>query len=380
MIGWMGKMRVDAYFGAQALFELGDWWNECVMSWLPSNRAIFVTKEWLSTWWEHFGKGLPFLLCVKDYDEPICLAPLFITRLNALGSDVIRFIGSGISDYGEVAVKPRRGVDAVNALMNYLVSHRHLWDAVELCDLSVASPFASLIKAWCDEFGWRFGIGYEMSYSEVCPVLNLPQSFEELTATVDGSLRNTLKRRERQIRKLFDVEFGIVKSEVERCEVVEQMFKLHTQRWLRKFQPGMFSLPSSRNFHRRWTKLALKKGWLNMHFLKLDGAYAAVHYCFGFGNAACYYGGGFMPEFGKYSVGTILMAHVLKHAIEDGKSIFDFLRGSERYKLMWGAVPMANINIRLFWKRNIRSTTTVSFMRLRSKVLQIARCIGHKLR
>lgn len=375
----MEELKAEVLNDFNAFGKIACRWNECVSKWVAPNRAIFMTHEWLSTWWKWFGDGELFVIILRRSDELVALAPMFIRRIQALGGDIAGFIGMGISDYGEVAAKPEEQQKAIFALMSCLALNRHLWDVIELREISLSSPTPRLIEAWCNEEGWKSGIAYQANVSEVCPVLKLPSSYERLLSSVRGNLRTTLMRRERQLRRLFDVEIDVVRDETQRHEVIEQMFRLHARRWQKKLQPGIFSLQSVRNFHREFTRLALNRGWLSMHFMMLDGAYAAVHYCLKFDGAACYYGGGFAPEFGRYSVGTVLMGHAIKGAIESGASVFDFLRGCEEYKLLWGAKPIPNLSVRLFQVGSARSLATISFLRLKDKIIDAAKRLAQKL-
>jgi CelD/BcsL family acetyltransferase involved in cellulose biosynthesis len=60
--------------------------------------------------------------------------------------------------------------------------------------------------------------------------------------------------------------------------------------------------------------------------LVLHDAWAAYHYI-----------AGFDPALGAVSPGTILIAHAIDRAHDDGLAEFDFLRGAEPYKYRFGA-------------------------------------------
>ena len=51
------------------------------------------------------------------------------------------------------------------------------------------------------------------------------------------------------------------------------------------------------------------------------------------------YNSGFRPDAAALSPGLVLLAHVIRDAIERGKRRFDFLRGEERYKYDFGPTP-----------------------------------------
>jgi CelD/BcsL family acetyltransferase involved in cellulose biosynthesis len=53
------------------------------------------------------------------------------------------------------------------------------------------------------------------------------------------------------------------------------------------------------------------------------------------------YNSGFRPDSASLSPGLVLLAGVMRDAIERGRRCFDFLRGEERYKYEFGPVPQA---------------------------------------
>jgi CelD/BcsL family acetyltransferase involved in cellulose biosynthesis len=55
------------------------------------------------------------------------------------------------------------------------------------------------------------------------------------------------------------------------------------------------------------------------------------------GERAMSYFGGFDPLFAFESPGTILLGHAMERAAIEGARVFDFLRGAESYKYVWGA-------------------------------------------
>jgi hypothetical protein len=45
------------------------------------NTNIFLTWEWLSTWWNHFEKGRkPLTLLVEDEQKVLAIAPLMLSE------------------------------------------------------------------------------------------------------------------------------------------------------------------------------------------------------------------------------------------------------------------------------------------------------------
>jgi CelD/BcsL family acetyltransferase involved in cellulose biosynthesis len=79
----------------------------------------------------------------------------------------------------------------------------------------------------------------------------------------------------------------------------------------------------------------LESGRLRLHTLRLDGAPAAVTYCFAHHNRYFLYQHGFNERFRRHSVGLVALACTIRAAIEEGALEFDLLYGDEPYKSLW---------------------------------------------
>ena len=90
---------------------------------------------------------------------------------------------------------------------------------------------------------------------------------------------------------------------------------------------------------------------LYLHALRIDRRIIAAQYVLQYNRRAYLYITGLDPDFGALSPGALLLAHVLHEALRRGNSEFDFLRGRERYKYVWGAVDRPQRRLRI-WKQN----------------------------
>ena len=90
-----------------------------------------------------------------------------------------------------------------------------------------------------------------------------------------------------------------------------------------------------RRLHRRFaTELAARRRlWLST--LDIDGAPVAAWYGFTWGDTVYFYQSGRDPDWERQSVGLVLMATMIRRAIERGYRRFDFLRGADAYKQQW---------------------------------------------
>ena len=67
--------------------------------------------------------------------------------------------------------------------------------------------------------------------------------------------------------------------------------------------------------------------------LEVDERPAAVWYGWHVGDRYSYYLAGFDEAYARYSIGMLLLAHTIRHAIEEGAAVYELLLGTEEFKL-----------------------------------------------
>jgi CelD/BcsL family acetyltransferase involved in cellulose biosynthesis len=184
--------------------------------------------------------------------------------------------------------------------------------------------------------GWQDQIGE----SDPCPVLTLPDTAEALALHVSRSLLHNLAYYRRRAARS-----GSVRAELADARSLDEihaaLVRLHGARWSRRGMPGVLADDMVRRWHADAMHGLLDLGVLRLHALRLDGRIIAACYVLQDrkrpGARAYYYLGGFDPAYERLSPGTIVIAHAVEEAIREGAATFDFLRGREPYKYLWGA-------------------------------------------
>jgi len=74
---------------------------------------------------------------------------------------------------------------------------------------------------------------------------------------------------------------------------------------------------------------------------------AAGYLSFDYAGHIWVYNSGLNFDFRELSAGWVLLGHLLKWANEQGRSSFDFMRGSEDYKYRFGGVDRFVVRARL---------------------------------
>ena len=280
----------------------------------------FQTWEWQSTWFKYFGRAKkPFVWTVWEGSELVGLMPFVEVRSPW---SALRPMGFGPSDY--LQPLSRQGFD--DQVSDELASFLLEKSRKRLVDIHQLRETLPLAKKLCEK-----SVGREQA---ACLVLDLPKTYDQYLALLGKSLRFDCRKLEKEpfksgTARIVSVGVGEMRS------AVDFFFEAHKKRWSKRGLPGAFMGNRIRDFHREWAELAAQKGWLWMSLLELDGQSVGAIYAMRLGPTCYFYQSGFDPSQSSISPGTLLVAHTIQRAIEEGLTHFDFLRGDEPYKRRW---------------------------------------------
>ena len=290
--------------------------------------TVFQTAEYRNVYAKLFGQGKRFH-AIETARNGIYL------QTRGLGIRRLEFWAQGIADCGGAQIENPATLDE---LWNSTRKLSRLRAGAVLSQIAATSPLVELARA--DD--------WTIEPAEICPVLTLPNSYDEYVKSLGKNMREQIKRYPRRLEKQFKVEYELAKTPAQVDEFWNQLVELHGKRWRARGQTGVLALPSRRNFHRYICHKFLTKDWLRLWRLKIDGAPACVLLNYFWGGKYWFFIGGFEPELMKWSVGTCLFSRVFQSAIEEGATEFDFLRGAEEYKYRFGAVDRDYVDLKWF--------------------------------
>jgi CelD/BcsL family acetyltransferase involved in cellulose biosynthesis len=276
---------------------------------------IFATREWLLTWWRHYGKACrPLIGVVRVGGEPVAIVPLY--EWWRRGIPVLRFVGHGPSDQlGPVCA--RLPDPAAAAAVSEATGAVPLQRFVLLAEQVAADQ--------------RFGelTGGRPLYREASPVLRFEhESWDEFLRERGRNFRQQVRRFPRKLSELGTVSYRLATDPERLPRDLDILFHLHRQRWGNDATAFLLAAP----FHRDFAAQALQQGWLRLWFLEIDGKPVAALYGFRFAGAESAYQSGRDPALGQQPVGFVLLAHAVRDALTDGMYEFRLLRGGAPYK------------------------------------------------
>jgi CelD/BcsL family acetyltransferase involved in cellulose biosynthesis len=135
-----------------------------------------------------------------------------------------------------------------------------------------------------------------------------------------------------------------IENEAELDAAFEDFMRMHQRPWTSAGEPGAFAQARAAAFHREVAKECLRRGWLSLSFLQLDGRTACANYSFRVGRKLEFYlsGSADFAAARKFAPGILLHVYSMQQAIAEGAQTYDFLRGTERYKYELGAQDVPN--------------------------------------
>ena len=293
-------------------------------------RSPFLAWTWQRQWVEVFGGGrrLELRRVVDGAGRLLALLPLV-----EVGPD--RWLltgGSDVSDYLDLIALSDREEEAWAALLGARAGDRATW---ELHAVPAASPTVTAMPA----LAAAVGLTVETPVEERCPILDLPDSWEALLASLSRKHRHELTRKLRRFeREAPEARLAWASAPADVEARLDAFLALH-----RRSRQGKAKFMDARmeRFFRRAIPALAARGGARLAFLDLPEGPIASFVTLEWDGTLGLYNSGFHPERASLSPGLVLLAHVIRDAIERGRRRFDFLRGEERYKYEFGPTPEA---------------------------------------
>ena len=320
-------------------------WNGLLQH--SASDCLFLTWEWLSTWWRHLAENRSLAVTTVRCDgrltgiAPCCLKPADWKQARPL--PVMEFLGSGYvgSDYLDFIVRSGFEEQAQDALASQLGTQQvvHKWTQLR------HRARAENIAAGLNQSGWTV----DETTTNVCPYIPVEGStWESYLGSLGSEHRYNFQRKWKRLNRDFSVRFDAVSTAHECEEAIPQLIQQHNARWSERGGSDAFHLPALTAFHREFSQIALKRGWLRLYVLRLDEKPAAFLYGFHYGRKFYFYQSSFDATYAKHSPGLITMGLAIRSAIEEGAEEYDLLHGDESYKSHWSLDKRDLVRLELY--------------------------------
>jgi CelD/BcsL family acetyltransferase involved in cellulose biosynthesis len=273
---------------------------------------VFATPEWLLTWWRHYRKGRRQLIgLARAGGRLVAVVPLCESWTH--GVSVLRFVGHGAGDQ----------LGPVSAPLSDPVAASAVRDVIAGIPLKRFILFAERIPG--DQRPTEL-CRARLMYREASPVLR--GSWDEFLRARGRNFRQQVRRFPRKLAELGTVSCRLASDPERLNQDLDALFRLHRQRW----DGAATSFLRAEKFHRDFAGAALRRGWLRLWFLEIDGTPVAALLGFRFAGVEAAYQSGRDPALQQQPLGFVLLAHAARTALDDGMREYRLGRGGDPYK------------------------------------------------
>ena len=329
-------MKTELLPGQPLPPEIRSAW-ETILEKIP-HRNPFLSPLWVEIWLRHFGRSLePKLLLFRDDNEALQGIGHLLESADG-GKKGLSLSGSrDVWDYRDFIIQPGWEEEAFKSLPFLL--KKDSFDFIELNSIAQFSPTAEVFPKAMESFGFRVSREIE----ETVINLSLPSTWEGFLEALNAKDRHELRRKIRRIEKEGPCEWVKATDPFSLDEKMSLFLELHRQSRRDKSE---FMTAEMEAYFRDLARELLKKGWLDLSFLRFQEKEIAAFFSFDFAETKFVYNSGYDPDFSWYSPGIVLSAYCIRGAIEKGMEGFNFLRGREDYKYHLGGREEANFRLR----------------------------------
>ena len=301
--------------------QIVEQWDEL----LPNSftNEIFLTHVWQNIWWKKFGSGTkPQLFGLIENSRLIGVAPLLKQ------DETITFIGgTDLFDYHDFVVMVGKEELFYEKLPELIQDIG--FGILDLKSIPENSPTLELLSQNLR----KIGVDVETYEEDVAPFLKLQGTWEQYLAGLNKKNRHEINRKMRRLGSSGSYAHEICHQPDVHPTCMDDFIRLMK---LSSPVKSEFLTPSREQFFRDLSSGLPAPEIFRLSFLQFNGIRVASCVSFQYNGTVYLYNSGYDPGFSHLSIGLMNTILCIKDAINSKQAIFDFLRGSERYKYNLG--------------------------------------------
>jgi CelD/BcsL family acetyltransferase involved in cellulose biosynthesis len=283
------------------------------------DSEIFQSFGWARAYWKAFDDELSlFAPVVYRGSSIVGILPLAIKR------NRLQFADSTFSDYNDIICADEFAAEVIRAAFEGLLRARKHWDD---CVLENVPAHSRLIRHLPD-LG-LFTKHFRTAFRCPCPTIVL-----EGDAALAKKLacKKSLRRHERQLLKVGDLEFRHIECREEIGRYFELFSRQHIARRAIAGDRSHYLEPRTRKFFQTLVDELDPRTLLRFSVLALNERPVAFHFGFEVNRKLLIYQPTFDIDYWDFSPGEVLLRNLLLYAHERKLSEVDMTRGGEPYK------------------------------------------------
>ena len=294
---------------------------------VPSGTAFHSPPWQIASWKAGRILGRVRFISVDRAGELLAVLPLCLNPQGGLHSP-----GASISDYLDPLIIPDQEANCWSAILAFVAAY---WDPkiVEftLHNVRESAPGRSLLPALATAAGFSF----DEKIVEHAPAIQLPHTWDLFLESLDPHERKEIRRKLNKAESQGGARLSRCETESEIADILPRAIALMAAAGGDK---GTAVTEYLGPLLKTTAHTLIREFRLDLLALHIQGELACCLLQFTSASGPMLYNLGYDTGKKEWSPGVVAVAMSIRHAISQGASVFDLLRGREAYKYKLGAV------------------------------------------
>ena len=325
--------RIEIVSDQQSFAQLSDQWSSLNHSF--SKGTVFISWEWLYTWWEVFqddGNRSLFILVCRDMNQTLVgIAPLQILnnpkRYFPCNRQIV-FLGTGetqgddiFGEYMDLLIKPGHETQVCLAFSTCLIEHQALWDGAKFHQLLADSHLSKLFQQQSQHIQQTITVNGFRTY------IRLPETYKTFLMSLRKKMRNNITRTFTRLQNEQNFTLKSINDGLDPDYCLSTLAELNRDRRGNHNHDSVFNSPRFEQFHRILIKRLLPQDKVQLRILYFDNTAVAAIYGFLDKDMIHIYQSGFKNQYGRrYSLLTTLLTQEIAASIDNPRiKVFNFM-------------------------------------------------------
>ena len=300
-----------------------------------SNNTLYLTYDWISIWWRHFGASykLNIIVITKD-GNTIGIFPFFKAGYKSLlfSFECLETIGAVNGNHVGL-FRDENATEVIDALFEYIGSITSAKNILVKLDLVPDdSTFYKLFRQKIiNDVG---NIIFKEGSDTVAPYISLAPGWNDYYRGITAARRNKLRYYFRHNDTGNRVKYKQFNNDNLQTGL-DMLFEIHRQRWQNQNIKSPFSNPAYCDYYRDVAETFSRNRMLHFSYLTLDGNTGALLFSIIYNDKFYAMTVARDIRYARFELGHIHYWYVIREAFQRRLKEFDFLRGDEAYKFKW---------------------------------------------
>lgn len=180
------------------------------------------------------------------------------------------------------------------------------------------------------------------------PYLEVVGDWAAFESGMRSKARADLRRRRRRLEERGTVSFEVQDGSSRFGELIDEVVQVEATGWKGDQATSIGSREDTLGFYRQIATWAAERGWLRMHFLRLDGQVLATSFALRVNGVHFGLKMGYDVEYRGLSPGMLMLHEIVRSAFEEGLRRVEMLGEDESYKRVWCPETRETIALQAF--------------------------------